>query len=83
MATHKDSLRCRYCKRSLRGVKKAADGLSSRFTERFDRRCPKSSDGLCWRQTQAVASAGSGKSKINIFFDDAAVPSRGAKANKP
>jgi hypothetical protein len=49
-----------------------------KFTERFNRKCPKSPDGACWRETVTTATAGSGKSKINIVFDDAAVPSRGA-----
>jgi len=79
-------MKCRFCKRSLRGIGKlpsttasVATSLHDTFTERFNRKCPKSSDGACWRQTQTVVKAGSGKKAMNIVFDDAAVPSRGAR----
>lgn len=74
MSTTKSGLKCRFCKRSLRGIAK----VGGKFSEMFNRKCPKSQDGICWRQTQTTMKAGRGKKSLTIILDDAAVPSRRA-----
>lgn len=76
-------MKCRFCRRSLRGVRKVHP--DDKFSELYHRHCPESPVGrsirarYCERETQIKLSAGSGKKALSIVFDDAAVPSRGAR----